>query len=517
MQWRDRGAAALVALEDYNTSSNSSSSKSQLEQRLSEALVEIEKDGHMVGLQLCVLKDGKALANIAAGTIGVANPRPVTRATLFNVFSVSKGVLAVCLLRLWQDGRIESLDDPVCKYWPAFADAAATTKQDVTVRHLLTHQSGLWDSYPKNATLDTLLDWSGMVEFVAKDAKPSHVPGEATRYHALTFAWLVGGLIEAVTNQPYEALLEEIFPRRGEDSGIESSSRSGSSGTNTTNGGHRLFLAGIPKDAQHERELAVLSIDRRRGISQQQQQEPQPPSNDDEQPRFGQEKKETAPHSREEQEANNDKDNDDTDDEDADNEERDRWNKNPKQMLAKYRGMQHLMNPSVFNMRKVREAKLPSANGHASAESLARFFHAVIRPRDPILTPLVLEEARTPLRMPATSPSSSSSSLQNDAMLSDSRSLFGLGFQLHEFELANGDTAVSIGHAGIGGSVVLAVPEEQVVIALTVNHLSGDGIARQRLFGIVFGELGWQAPSTLPVVDSNGNGNSNQTNDEYSI
>eukprot|EP00536_Pseudo-nitzschia_multiseries_P001288 jgi/Psemu1/234462/estExt_Genewise1.C_160099 len=423
----------------------------ELEQRLLEALPSIEKEGHMVGLQLCVLRDGKEIANIAAGTMGVANPRPVTSSTLFNVFSVSKGLLAVGVLRLWQDGNIESLDDPVCKYWSEFV-----TKPNITVRHLLTHQAGLSDAYPEDATLDSLLDWSAMVQFMAEHATPSHAAGEEIRYHALTYAWLVGGLIEAVTKRPYEELFE-TFLQRNFATGTEAHDQ-------------RLFLAGVSKTLKDEEDFAILSVDRR-GISQQ--------TRNDETERSVKGKKGT------ESLSSGDKE------EEEDEEER---RKRTKRTLAKYRGMQHLMNPSVFNMRKVREAKLPSANGHASALSLARFFDAVIRPRDPILTPDVLTQARTPHRLP-TSPSSE----EDNAMLNDSQSPFGLGFQLHDFTLANGDKVVSIGHAGIGGSVVLAIPEEQVVVALTVNHLSHDNVARKRLLGIVFEELGWRAPSSLPV------------------
>ena len=169
--------------------------------------------------------------------------------------------------------------------------------------------------------------------------------------------------------------------------------------------------------------------------------------------------------------------------------------KEAKKMLAKYRGMQHLMNPSVFNMKKVREAKLPSANGHASASALAHFFDALVRPEDPLLSPGILAQARTP----SSSSSSSAPEVGNAAVLDDASSDFGLGFQLHNFVRSGGERATSIGHSGVGGSVVLAIPEERAVVALTVNHLSSDCVARQRLLGIVFDELGWRAPPSMPV------------------
>jgi len=439
--------ASVPSIEHADTLIHSSASSitTNLQQKLLDALPLIEREGHMVGLQICVLRGGKEIANIAAGTVGIANPRPVTPSTLFNIFSVSKGVLTIGLLRLLQDGRIKSLDDPVCKYWSAFSN-----KSTITVRHLLTHQAGLSNTYPEDATLDTLLDWQMMTNFMAKHAIPSHEPGKETEYHALTFAWLIGGLIERVTGRPYEEFFDNLL-----------------ADTRTTITSTRdkglIYLAGIPKSLNDDKDLAVLSVDQRND-SQQQRNDSQQQRN--EETLFVGEV--------------------------SDEEER---RKKARKQLAKYRGMQHLMNPSVFNMRKVREAKIPSANGHASASSLAYVFDALIRPKDPILTPDILAEARLP--------NLSSSSLDkkhNSMMLNDSNSPFGLGFQLHEFLLANGDKVTSIGHSGIGGSVVLAVPEERVVIALTVNHLSKDCAARQRLFDVVFNDLGWiPPPSIMPV------------------
>jgi len=176
--------------------------------------------------------------------------------------------------------------------------------------------------------------------------------------------------------------------------------------------------------------------------------------------------------------------------------------------------LQQLMNPSVFNMRKVREAKLPSANGHASAQALAEVFDAVIRSSsssssrdddsEPLLSREILELARTPSRTTTgkekeKDDDDGDKSKQESAMLNDAQAQFGLGFQLHEFTLSNGEAGMSIGHAGLGGSLVLALPEEEVVVALTLNHLSSDSVARKRILGIVFDDLGIQAPLSIPV------------------
>jgi len=453
-----------------------------LQRRILNILPQIEREGHMVGLQLCVLKDGQEIVNVAAGTVGIANPRPITPSTLFNVFSVSKGVLTIGVLRLLQEGRIESLDDPVCKYWPAFA---ANNKSTVTIRHLLTHQAGLSNTYPEDATLDTLLDWSTMTTFMAEGAEPSHKPGEETQYHALTYAWLVGGLIEAVTGRPYEEWFNDILP----DTTMTGSDTS-----------RRLFLAGISKELNDDKDLAILSMDRRR-------------SNESSTQHGG---RETTKKSHTPKEDNTTATS--IVDKTQEKEDEVEQQKKARKVLAKYRGLQQLLNPSIFNMRKVREAKLPSANGHASASSLAYVFDGVIRPNDPILSPHIVAQARIPAHLSSSSSSSSDSNNNNNAMLNDSQASFGLGFQLHEFIIDQKKKVMSIGHAGVGGSVVLAIPEERVVVALTLNHLSSnsDAIkARQQLLGIVFDELGWQAPPSIISALSSSSSSRNVIMEEH--
>jgi aarF domain-containing kinase len=456
------------ALDLIHPSSNRISTPMQ--DRLVEALKQINEDGNMVGLQICVLRHGEEIVNIAAGTMGIANSRPVTPSTLFNVFSVTKGVLTIGLLRLVQDGRIKSLDDPVYTYWPEFE-----SKPEVTVRHLLAHQSGLASSFPEDATIDTLLDWALMTKFIAEKAVSSHVPGEETEYHALSFAWLVGGLIEAVTGEPYEKLFDEILPTTIHS---ENSLRDD------------LFIAGISDNVDNDKDLAVISMQRDNVIDDKNQKDHRAISYS----------KSTSPQN---------KSNNSTDEEDHEDEETKK--EKAKKVLDKYRGIQQLMNPSIFNMRKVREAKLPSANGHASAVSLARVFDAVIRDGthyrgEPILSPSTLELARIPSRTTKSSVNSDAtngSDTNQDKKSSlryDDRIGFGLGFELHEFTLSNGKKAMSIGHNGLGGSVVIAIPEEQIVVSFTLNLLSMNSLARRRILGIIFDELGCIAPASIPVI-----------------
>ena len=177
---------------------------SPLQARLEQVAASLVGRGEAVGLQVAVRQRGKVLADVAAGTLGTADPRPVRRSSLFNVFSVSKALLAMGVHLLLEDGSLR-LDDPVALHWPAFG---AGGKGGVTVRHVLAHQAGLANAMPPAATLDELCDWDAMTAFVA-NATAEHAAGAERHYHYLTFAWLCGGLIEAVTGAPYERFLSE--------------------------------------------------------------------------------------------------------------------------------------------------------------------------------------------------------------------------------------------------------------------------------------------------------------------
>ena len=155
-----------------------------------------------------------------------------------------------------------------------------------------------------------------------------------------------------------------------------------------------------------------------------------------------------------------------------------------------------MLNPSIFNMRKLRNAKLPSANGHFSAAALAKVFNTLIV-GDGITLPLLesstIDAARS--HQASSSPAKPSSA---STMLDNEMASFGLGFQIHEIRSKNdGGIMRSLGHAGLGGSILLCVPELGLSIAFTTNTLSPKSIAKDRLIEAVFDEYGLIAPKSL--------------------
>ncbi len=118
-------------------------------------------------------------------------------------FSTTKGVVSTLLHVLADQGRVH-YDDPVYRHWPEFAAAG---KDGITVRHLMTHEAGLYRLNEMVSHPQQMLDWDFMVQTLSA-AKPVHSPGEQHGYHAITYGWLVGGLIEKIMGERLAVILK---------------------------------------------------------------------------------------------------------------------------------------------------------------------------------------------------------------------------------------------------------------------------------------------------------------------
>jgi CubicO group peptidase (beta-lactamase class C family) len=161
---------------------------------------------------------------------------PTQRDTIFDLASLTKPLATTsAVMLLVRDGLLD-LDDPVAKHLPAFAERE---KEGVTVRHLLTHSSGL---RPLRFFHEDLLErerkkgerWLGqpevrdwVVERICK-SKLVHAPGEAAVYGDLDFIAL-GALVEAVAREPLDVhCAKRVFAPLGlADTGFVHVGRSG--------------------------------------------------------------------------------------------------------------------------------------------------------------------------------------------------------------------------------------------------------------------------------------------------
>jgi CubicO group peptidase (beta-lactamase class C family) len=163
-------------------------------------------------------RDGEVLEYQSARGHAVLQPERIAMqpGTIFDLASLTKVMATTTsLLLLVEDGAFE-LDDPVAKHLPAFGERG---KEAVTVRHLLTHSSGLrpWRGFHEpllereRKKGEHLLGTPAAKEWVLQSIYRSalvHEPGSAAVYGDLDFI-VLGALVEALARRPLERVAAE--------------------------------------------------------------------------------------------------------------------------------------------------------------------------------------------------------------------------------------------------------------------------------------------------------------------
>lgn len=148
-----------------------------------------------LGAAVAVLAEGRPVVELWCGWADAARTRPWQRDTLVDVFSVGKALAALCVLTLVSRGKLE-LDEPVVRRWPEFG---AEGKEAITVREVLSHQSGL-AAITRELPEGSLYDWAEVTRALAEQ-QPWWTPGSAHGYHVHTFGFLVGELVLRVADE----------------------------------------------------------------------------------------------------------------------------------------------------------------------------------------------------------------------------------------------------------------------------------------------------------------------------
>jgi CubicO group peptidase (beta-lactamase class C family) len=151
--------------------------------------------GADLGASVAVTIDGELAVDIWGGWVDEERTRPWERETIVNVWSTTKTMMAMSALILADRGQLD-LDAPVATYWPEFA---ANGKQDVLVRHVLSHTSGV-SGWAQPVEVDDLYDWEKSTAMLAAQA-PWWEPGTSSGYHALCQGHLVGEVIRRITGR----------------------------------------------------------------------------------------------------------------------------------------------------------------------------------------------------------------------------------------------------------------------------------------------------------------------------
>ncbi|CAD5219204.1 unnamed protein product [Bursaphelenchus okinawaensis] len=147
------------------------------------------------GAAFSVYQNGVNVINVWAGDADDSRNKLWNEDTRTLLFSATKPLSALCLSVLVDKGLI-NWNDRVAKHWPEYGQNG---KENTTIQDILTHQAGL-PYLNSTIQLEDVVSRNKIFKII-EEAKPIWVPGTASGYHALTFGWLVEGIVEHVDPQ----------------------------------------------------------------------------------------------------------------------------------------------------------------------------------------------------------------------------------------------------------------------------------------------------------------------------
>ncbi|MBI0378569.1 beta-lactamase family protein [Streptomyces albiflaviniger] len=168
--------------------------------------------GEELGASLVLDIDGDVVIDLWGGFRDPARTVAWDEHTITNVWSTTKTVTSLAALMLVDRGALD-IHAPVAEYWPEFA---ANGKQNVEIRHLLSHCSGV-AGLDQPAVLEDLYDWEKSTSRLAAQALWWE-PGTASGYHLTNFGHLLGEVVRRVSGKPLKRFVaEEIAGPLGAD------------------------------------------------------------------------------------------------------------------------------------------------------------------------------------------------------------------------------------------------------------------------------------------------------------
>ena len=121
----------------------------------------------------------------------------------FHIFSAGKPFIAAVIWKL-HDKKLLNFDDPVIKYWPEFGK---NNKKHIKIKDILTHTSGV--SLVNDLLDNDYIDLNRISRWL-ENYNPESKPGSKIAYHEVTFGWILGEIIQRITNKTFEDNFKEL-------------------------------------------------------------------------------------------------------------------------------------------------------------------------------------------------------------------------------------------------------------------------------------------------------------------
>jgi CubicO group peptidase (beta-lactamase class C family) len=157
---------------------------------------------HIPGLSIAVIKNGETIKTAAYGQASIELHVPATTNTVFELASLTKPFVAAAIMLLVQDQKL-ALDDPISRY----IDKTPIEWRSITIRHLLSHTSGIKDYLEREEMTPWDLSQEKILEIVSRFPL-QFPPGEKWAYSNSGYV-LLGMIIENASGQHFHKFIED--------------------------------------------------------------------------------------------------------------------------------------------------------------------------------------------------------------------------------------------------------------------------------------------------------------------
>ena len=171
--------------------------------KIADALADELAKGEELGASIALDIDGEVVVDIWGGHADRAKTVAWGQDTIVNFFSCTKTLTALAALIAIDRGLVDAFA-PVAKYWAEFADNG---KQDIEVRHLLSHTSGVSGWEPPFG-IEDIYDWEKAASHLARQA-PWWPPGTASGYHVVNYGHPIGEVIRRATGKTLKEFVRD--------------------------------------------------------------------------------------------------------------------------------------------------------------------------------------------------------------------------------------------------------------------------------------------------------------------
>jgi CubicO group peptidase (beta-lactamase class C family) len=189
-------ALAIVAITACDRPRSEPSSS-----RIDSIFAEYDNSGSP-GCSVAISRHGVVVHEHGYGMADLEWNIPITPATVMGAASISKQFTAMSILLLAERGQL-ALDDQVSKYIPEWADR----EHPVTIRHLLTHTSGLREGFSLLGMSGTLQGNEAMVQMLARQRGINAAAGTEFLYNNGAYN-LLGSIVKRVSGQSLRTFAE---------------------------------------------------------------------------------------------------------------------------------------------------------------------------------------------------------------------------------------------------------------------------------------------------------------------